>query len=149
MPFLPAPQEHPLPLERARARLEFDDLVRRRVGALRHDGTGGPFTPEEVIRDAGSAQLVEAVARSFADAVDRENSTRGILRAGIAVEYVDAVVLTGSAGALVVDAVEYDGSPGYWITKAGNPDLIIRGRDLDGYLRTGEARYAEQLGLPA
>jgi hypothetical protein len=139
VPLMPAPEPRPVPLARARARLEFDDLSTRRQVAL---------------NDAGrreDALLVEALARDFADAVDRDNSTRGILRAGVAVEYVDAVVLTGSAGALVVDAVDYDDAPVYWRSRVGfdTGQTVIRGRDLDGYLRTGEARYAEQLGLPA
>lgn len=147
MPLMPEREERPLPLARARARLEFDTLLRDRVNALRHVGTGGPYTPEEVARDAEAARLLESLGQAFADAVDRENSTRGILRTGVAVEYVDAVVLTGDAGALIVDSIDYDGAPAYWQTKARNPDLIIRGRDLDAYLRTGETRYAEQIGL--
>jgi hypothetical protein len=134
---MPAPEPRPEPLARARARLEFDALIHRREVA---------FLDADRREDA---ELLASLAQAFADQVDRENSSRGILRTGTPVEYVDAVVLTGQAGALVVDAIEYDGAPVYWQAKAGDPDSVIRGRDLDGYLRTGEQRYAEQLGLPS
>lgn len=138
MPFLPAPQDPPLPLERARVRLEFDDLVRRR--AVNLAGAG----------HEDDAQLVDAIAGAFADAVDRSNAGRQVTREPL-VEYVDAVVLTGAAGELVIDAPTYDEAPVSWHARAGviEDGTVIRGRDLDGYLRTGEARYAEQLGLPA
>lgn len=146
MPLMPPPEPRPLPLARAQARLAFDTLLRDRVNSVRA-GVAGLDDPEVRKRDAEDARLLESLGSAFADAVDRENSTRGILRTGTPIEYVDAVVLTGTAGALIVEAIEYDGAPAYWQTKAGNPDLVIRGRDLDGYLRTGETRYAEQLGL--
>jgi hypothetical protein len=134
---MPPREPRPEPLARALARVEFDALVLRRCRAL--DGGG----------ERATAGLVEALARSFADQVDRENSTRGILRTGVAIEYVDAVVLTGSAGALVVDAPEYDERSLYWRARAGviEDGTILRGRHLDGYLRTGEQGYAEKLGL--
>lgn len=146
MPLMPTPEPRPAPAARAQARLAFDRLLADRLSNLRRDTT--VREGETAARGVEDARLLESLAQAFADAVDRENSTRGILRAGVPVEYVDAVVLAGDAGVLVVDAVEYDGAPVYWQTKAGNPDLVIRGRDLDGYLRTGDARYAEQLGLP-
>ena len=135
MPLMPAPQSRPEPLASARRRLEFDALLLRRVADLRDEP------------DAGDPDLLDAHARAFADAVDRENSSRGILRAGVQVDYVDAVVLTGQGGHLVVDAPEYDAAPVYWQARAGDPDSVVRGRDLDGYLRTGEQRYAERLGF--
>jgi hypothetical protein len=147
MPLMPEREEHPLPLARAQARLAFDTLLRDRMNALASGETEGDGSEEALDRGAEAARLLESLGSAFADAVDRENSTRGILRAGVAVDYVDAVVLTGDAGVLVVDAVEYNGAPAYWQTKARNPDLVIRGRDLDAYLRTGETRYAEQLGI--
>jgi hypothetical protein len=139
---MPAPEPRPEPLERARARLEFDALVRNRLAVLRD-------TPQPGDEDGELRQLVDAIAREFADAVDRENSTRSILRTGVQVEYVDAVVLTGSHGVLVVDSVLYDEAPVYAHARAGvvEDGTVIRGRDLDGYLRTGDQRYAERLGL--
>jgi hypothetical protein len=142
VPLMPPREPRPVPLARAQARLAFDTLLADRVSTIR--AGVAEHAPEQ---DAEAARRLESLGQAFADAVDRENSSRGILRAGVPVDYVDAVVLTGDAGALIVDAIDYDGAPAYWQTKAGNPDLIIRGRDLDGYLRTGEARYAEQIGL--
>ncbi len=137
MPLMPAREPQPLPLARARARLEFDALVRRRTDAMRQANT------------YADPNLLDALARSFADAVDRENSSRGILRAGLPVEYVDAVLVEGHGGQLVVDAEEYEQAPVRVRARVGEVDSVIRGRDLDGYLRTGDARYAEALGLPA
>ncbi len=145
MPLMPARERSPEPLARARARLEFDALLDRRVQAIRHrEGEDLTRTEREE-----PARLVEALARSFADAVDRENSSRGILRAGLPVEYVDAVLVEGHGGQLVVDAEEYEQAPVRVRARVGEVDSVIRGRDLDGYLRTGDARYAEALGLPA
>jgi hypothetical protein len=117
-------------------RQDFDALIRRRADAVTTETPEGP----------ANADLLEALAHAFADEVDRANDARQYLRQR-PLDYVDAVVLTGQAGPLVVDAVEYDRAPTYWQTKAGQVDSIIRGRDLDAYLRTGEARYAEAIGL--
>jgi hypothetical protein len=146
---MPAPEERPQPLARAQARLAFDGLVRDRVSALRRPTStgsdGAPVDLPEEVEDR--PRLLESLASAFADAVDRGNDGRQYLRQP-PIEYVDAVVLAGDAGTLLVDGIEYEGAPVYWQTKAGNPDLAIRGRDLDAYLRTGESRYAAQLGLP-
>lgn len=152
MPLMPAPEPRPVPLARAQERLAFDALVRdRQTAIIAPAAAAGPVGQGPQHPTVERARRVEAIARSFADAVDRENSTRGILRTGVSVEYVDAVVLTGPNGSLVVDAPEYDAAPVYWQAKAGTlgEGSIVRGRDLDGYLRTGDARYAEQLGLSA
>ncbi len=155
MPLMPPREPRPEPLARARARLEFDALVRRRSAAIVESSpSGGHEDPAAVLagrEEADRAALVEAVARSFADAVDRENSSRGILRAGLPVEYVDAVLVEGHGGQLVVDAEEYEQAPVRVRARVGfdTGQTVIRGRDLDGYLRTGDARYAEALGLPA
>jgi hypothetical protein len=148
MPLMSAPEPRPLPLARAQARHKFDDLIRHRLAAIRastgasHEGNPSTGTPPEPV-----GALLDALARSFADAVDRENSTRGILRAGVAVEYVDAVVLTGRAGTIVVDADDYESAPVYWQARVSGLDLVVRGRDLDAYLRTGGQQYAEAIGL--
>jgi hypothetical protein len=122
--------------ERRRA---LDALLARRVEALQAR-TNPPVSSDELA-------LLAAIVESFAEAVDRDNSSRGILRVGVATEYVDAVVLCGSAGELVVEAPDYDGAPVYWQARAGEVDSIVHGADLDAYLRTGEARYAQAIGL--
>jgi hypothetical protein len=55
-------------------------------------------------------------------------------------------LLTAFAGEFV-DAVEYDAAPVYWQSRAGEVDALVHGADLDGYLRTGERRYAVAIGL--
>ena len=146
MPLMPAPERHPQPAARAQARLAFDALLARRVSILTA-GVAGLDDEDTRKRDAEDARLLDSLGSAFADAVDRENSTRGILRTGTPVDYVDAVVLTGTAGLLVVDAPDYDAAPVYWQIKAGSPDLIVHGADLDAYLRTGDTAYAERVGL--
>jgi hypothetical protein len=138
---MPAPEERPLPLARAQARLAFDALLRERLAVLRDAPQPGDERGER-------RQLLDAIARRFADAVDRGNDGRQYLRQA-PIEYVDAVVLSGDAGELLVEGVEYEGSPVYWQAKAGNPDSVILGRDLDGYLRSGDRQYAERIGLPS
>src|SRR4051794_8454618 len=145
---MPAPEPRPVPLALAQARIAFDALVQRRYDALVTPviaagpvGQGGPVPPR-----IEQAHLLKALARSFADEVDRANDGRQYLRQH-PLDYVDAVVLTGTAGALVVDSAEYETSPVYWQAHAGEVDSIIQGRDLDGYLRTGEQQYAEKIGL--
>jgi hypothetical protein len=112
-------------------RAAFDDLIRRRAETLPEDGT---------------RHLLTAFAGEFVDAVERTNSSRAVLRQQ-PLDYVDAVVITGSGGQLVVDAVEYDAAPVYWQARAGEVDALVHGADLDGYLRTGERRYAVAIGL--
>lgn len=92
------------------------------------------------------ANLARELSREFAEAVERANSSRALLRQQ-PIEYVDAVLLDGSAGQLVVDAVEYDAAPVYAQSRVGEVDRILHGADLDAYLRTGERRYAEAIGL--
>jgi hypothetical protein len=84
--------------------------------------------------------------REFVGAVERANSSRALLRQQ-PLDYVDAVLIDGSGGQLVVDAVEYDTAPTHWQAKAGEVDRVVHGADLDGYLRTGDRMYAERLGL--
>jgi hypothetical protein len=151
VPLMPAPEPRPVPLALAQARIAFDALVNRRVQALRDlAGVGAPITTSEPSPEQEAAydasELLAALARSFADEVDRANDGRQYLRQQ-PLDYVDAVVLTGTAGALVVDSVEYETAPVYWQAHAGEVDSIIEGRDLDGYLRTGEQQYAEKIGL--
>jgi hypothetical protein len=129
-------------------RLAFETLIERRVGALVQPvvasgpvGQGRPLTRREE-----QAQLVRALAAEFAEAVERTNSSRALLRQR-PIEYVDAVLLDGAQGQLVVDAVEYDAAPVYSQARVGEVDRIVHGADLDAYLRTGDARYAERIGL--
>jgi hypothetical protein len=150
VPLMPAPEPRPVPLALAKARLAFDTLVRQRLDALAREYPS-PTSSDPATAAAGhdamhDLDLVEALARSFADEVDRANDGRQYLRQQ-PLDYVDAVVLTGTAGSLVVDSVEYETAPVYWQAHAGEVDSIIEGRDLDGYLRTGEQQYAEKIGL--
>jgi hypothetical protein len=130
----------PAPHDRTPARRgALDALLTRRVEALQ--ARTNPPTPSDDLA------LLRSIVEAFAEAVDRENSSRGILRVGVAVEYVDAVVVEGSGGHLVVDAVDYDSAPVYWQSRAGEVTSVVHGNDLDAYLRTGERRYAEAIGL--
>lgn len=113
-------------------RAAFDTLANRRLVAPGYS--------------VDQRELLDAFVRSFVDAVERANSTRALLRQD-PLDYVDAVLLDGEAGQLVVDAVDYDAAPVYWQAKVGGVSQLVHGADLDAYLRTGETRYAERLGL--
>jgi hypothetical protein len=90
--------------------------------------------------------LLAGLADAFVDSVERANSSRILLRQ-TPLDYVDAVVIDGANGQLVVDAVEYDAAPVHWLARAGEVTSVIHGADLDAYLRTGDTRYAVRLGL--
>lgn len=112
----------------------FSALLLRRTSAL------------AVAAETDTGRLLVALVYGFVDSVERANSSRAVLRQA-PIEYVDAVVVDGSQGQLVVDAVEYDAAPVYWQARAGEVTSVVHGADLDAYLRTGEHRYAERLGL--
>jgi hypothetical protein len=111
-------------------RAGFDALAYQRVQAL---------TDTDVL-------LLAALTAEFVEAVERANSSRALLRQ-TPLDYVDAVLIEGTGGQLVVDAVEYDTAPVHWQAKAGEVTSVVHGADLDAYLRTGDRRYAERLGL--
>jgi hypothetical protein len=68
------------------------------------------------------AQLLEAEARSFADAVDRDAKR---------IPYGDAVVLEGPHGVAVVQAQDYSKTVTYWWTVVGGkPDRVTSGPEL-------------------
>jgi hypothetical protein len=92
----------------------LDELLRRRVEAAAK-------TDEE------GAQLLDAQVRLFADAVDRD---------GAGIPYGDAVVITGTAGPVVVPLRDYHATPLYWQSCAGEVDLIIDGADVMTALTT-------------
>jgi hypothetical protein len=119
--------------EQAR-REAFRALLHRRASAL------------AVAAEHDTGRLVVAMTDGFVDSVERANSSRAILRQQ-ALDYVDAVVVEGTGGQLVVDAVEYDTAPVHWQAKAGEVTSVVHGADLDAYLRTGDQTYAERLGL--
>lgn len=100
----------------------------------------------DALPDLEATNLLRALVREFVEAVERTNSSRALLRQA-PIEYVDAVLLDGSAGQLVVDAVEYDAAPVYAQSRVGEVDRVLHGADLDAYLRTGETRYAVAIGL--
>jgi 3-polyprenyl-4-hydroxybenzoate decarboxylase len=80
------------------------------------------------------AQLLEAEARSFADAVDRD---------GKRVPYGSAVVLEGPRGVAVVQARDYADAPIYWHTVVGgSPDRITSGPELMEVLAAAAHRSA-------
>jgi hypothetical protein len=96
--------------------------------------------------DPQAEPLLYALSVDFIDSVERANSSRILLRQ-TPLDYVDAVVIDGANGQLVVDAVEYDVAPVHWLARAGEVTSVIHGADLDAYLRTGDTRYAVRLGL--
>jgi hypothetical protein len=96
--------------------------------------------------DPQAEPLLYALSVDFIDSVERANSSRILLRQ-TPLDYVDAVVIDGANGQLVVDAVEYDAAPVHWLARAGEVTSVIHGADLDAYLRTGDTRYAVRLGL--
>jgi hypothetical protein len=118
----------------AARRASFEDLLLDRAGVLGET------------ENRGDVLLLAAIAGEFVQAVERANSSRALLRQQ-PLDYVDAVLLDGTTGQLVVDAVEYDAAPVYWQARVGKIERILHGADLDAYLRTGEARYAERIGL--
>lgn len=119
-------------------RAAFDALVERRALALTE--AAPPVNPEDpgsadVRRDAlDNAELLLASASAFADAVDSS---------GKELPYEGAVVLTGSAGRVVITEEEWKDRPAYWQTVAagghGRVDGWTQGSLLLRYLRTGEA----------
>lgn len=104
---------------------EFDALVKRAVTALSADlppaNPGDPASLSERQDAIQEAQLLEAEASAFADAVDRD---------GKAIDYGSAVVLEGERGFVVVTAAEFERTPGYWRTVAGKLDRLVVGPEL-------------------
>jgi hypothetical protein len=130
-------------------RQAFEVLTERRIAALVQPVVAsGPVGMDDAPPHprVEQAQLLRALVDGFVEAVERANSSRALLRQQ-PLDYVDAVLLDGSAGQLVVDAVEYDAAPVYWQSRAGEVEQLVHGADLDAYLRTGEARYARAIGL--
>jgi hypothetical protein len=128
-------------------RQAFETLRFRRVEAIiAPAAAAGPVGHGPQHPTVARAQLLDALVREFVEAVERANSSRTLLRQG-SLDYVDAVLLDGTSGQLVVDAVEYDAAPIYWQARVGEVERIVHGADLDAYLRTGEDRYATRLGL--
>jgi hypothetical protein len=130
-------------------RQAFEQLTERRIAALVQPVVAsGPVGMDDAPPHprVEQAQLLRALVDGFVEAVERTNSSRALLRQQ-PLDYVDAVLLDGSAGQLVADAVEYDAAPVYWQSRAGEVEQLVHGADLDAYLRTGEARYARAIGL--
>ena len=101
----------------------FDALVQRRVLALseRGDPNRSPAARQE-------AQLLEAAATEFADAVDRSEKP---------LAYEDAVVLTGSSGVVVVSETEWRATPVYCEALAGEVETLTQGGILLRWLQDG------------
>lgn len=83
------------------------------------------------IPDPEERALVNAEAREFADAVDRD---------GKRIDYGAAVVLEGSNGVAVVPAADYATAPIYWRTVAGDLDRLLEGTELIPMLQAAAHR---------
>jgi hypothetical protein len=98
---------------------EFDALAAEAVRVLAAGAADGAPGQDNVLE---AAQLLDAEAREFADAVDRDAKR---------IPYGSAVVLEGPRGVAVVQAAEYVKTVSYWWTVVGGkPDRIVRGPDL-------------------
>jgi hypothetical protein len=97
---------------------EYDALVDRVIHAI-IDGVDPESDDAVAARE--EAQLLEAEARAFADAVDRS---------GKRLDYGEAVMLEGDHGVVVVAARDYADAPIYWRTVAGDLDQLILGPEL-------------------
>lgn len=109
-------------------RAAFDALVQRRVLAITE---AAPPRPIDRRREATQeAQLLEAAASEFADAVDRS---------GKELPYEEAVVVSGGAGPVVITEKEWKDNPAYWEAVAagatGRVDSLTQGSVLVRYLR--------------
>lgn len=140
-----------LPLALAQARIEFDTLLRDRVRAmLAPTSTAADGAPVDVPDEVSDeAALLDASARAFVEAVDRDNDRRQQVagKAEPVLAYDDAVVITGSAGPLVISVDDYDRERVYHEARAGKVDSVTTGPELLAYLRTGEPQAARGLGL--
>lgn len=114
---------------------ELDTLIKAACAAVAADVkptvTGGPDEDQHAAEAAEEAQLLDAEARSFADAVDRD---------GKRVPYGSAVVLEGTSGVAVVAAADYATAPLYWQTVVGRPDRITQGPELIHVLQAAANR---------
>ena len=105
-------------------RAAFDALVKERVTAIASAAVSRhPAARREGVQEA---QLLEAAAAEFADAVDRS---------GLDLPYEEAVVITGTAGVVVVRATDYRREPIYWEARAGEVDGLTIGPLLVAGLR--------------
>lgn len=111
-------------------RAGFDALVQRRVLALvSAGGIGGDPAPAAAAASQEGqqeAQLLEAAAVSFADAVDRSDRD---------LPYDDAVVITGTGGVVVISDEEWRATPVYWEASAGEVDSLTQGSVFVAWLR--------------
>lgn len=122
-------------------RAEFDALLSAALDAIMADapssGSEDPATQAAAHDAVRDVQLLEASARSFADAVDRDAAGRRQ-----PIPYGDAVVLEGPSGVAVVSARNYADAPIYWQTVVGQAESITDGTALIPYLQTAAARPA-------
>lgn len=92
----------------------FDELVRRRCQSIAAAGT------DSAVEDA---QLLDAKAREFADAVDRLDLTTPI-------PYENAVVIVGTSSTVVCQAEDWAAMPVHWQALVGQVDLVVDGTRL-------------------
>jgi hypothetical protein len=107
-------------------RAEFDALLAAALDAMTAavpaPTHGDPAAAADEHYAMQEIQLLEAEARSFADAVDRD---------GKRIPYGSAVVLEGPHGVAVVQAADYTNTITYWWTVVGGrPDRITSGPEL-------------------
>jgi hypothetical protein len=122
-------------------REEFDALLDTALAAMTKAAPVAnpedPATYAELKDALEEAQLLEAEARAFADAVDRVAPAQRL-------PYESAAVLEGSQGVAVVALKDFDSAPIYWRSVAGRLDRLIFGDQLLTALRV-----AAQQGTPA
>lgn len=88
---------------------------------------------EDAVAAREEAQLLQAEAASFADAVDRDAKR---------IPYGSATVLEGSQGVAVVQARDYAAAPIYWQTVVGRVERITEGPQLMQVLTAAAHRAA-------
>jgi hypothetical protein len=91
-------------------------------------------TEEDRMRNGEDAATFDAIARDFADTVDRENQARQTWNGAGAraplLSYADAVVLHGNAAVFAAPAADYTATPIYFEARAGGDVHTIRGADV-------------------
>lgn len=112
-------------------RAEFDALVDAAITAI---VVGVDPDSDDAAAAREEAQLLQAEAESFADAVDRDAKR---------VPYGSATVLEGSQGVAVVLARDYTAAPIYWQTVVGRVDRLTQGPQLLEVLTAAAHRGAQ------
>lgn len=116
------------PLGEITPRQAFNELLRRKVdGLIGPVIASGPVGQGPQSQRVADARLAESQSRAFADAVDDLGPT---------IPYGDAVVILGSTGPIVTTGREFDATPAYWLTMAGEDTAVVDGADLMHWLHS-------------